>query len=116
MSHVRRGEVYWLDWEPSRGVEMRGRRPGLVVQNDLGNQHSPATVVAAISSAPVKARYPFVVFLEPGEGGLPKASFVNCSQLLTIDKKRLLQKMGVLDPDRMAEVGKALVYQLALQP
>lgn len=114
MTPCRRGEIYWLDWEPSRAVEIRGRRPALVVQNDLGNQHSPATVVAAISSAAVKASYPFIVILDASEGGLPRASFVNCSQLVTVDKRRLIQKIGKLSAERMAAVDQALRYELSL--
>lgn len=95
-------------------MEQRGRRPALVVQNDVGNRSSLATVVAAISSAEVKKPYPFVVLLAEGEAGLPKAGFVNCSQLLTIDQGRLLQKIGELDSHKMTEVDAALAYELGI--
>src|ERR1051326_6990731 len=54
----KRGEIYWVDFEPARSVEQGGRRPALVVQNDRGNQNSNYTVVAAISSAPLPRVYP----------------------------------------------------------
>lgn len=110
----RRGDLYWVDWEPARGVEQRGRRPALVVQNDTGNRSSPATVVAAISSAPVKKVYPFLVLLEQGQGGLPKAGFINCSQLMTINQSRLLTKIGSLDGPTLLAVNQALLYELGL--
>lgn len=96
-------------------MEQRGRRPALIIQNDVGNRSSPATVVAAISSAQVKKVYPFIVPLEQGQGGLPKAGFINCSQLLTIDQGRLLQRIGRLDVETMSAVNKALLYELELR-
>jgi mRNA interferase MazF len=111
----RKGDVYWVDWEPARGVEQRGRRPALIVQNDVGNRSAPSTVIAAISSAPIKKAYPFVVCLPLGEANLSKESFVNCAQLLTIDQGRLLQKLGRLSPQLILEVDKALAYQLGLK-
>ncbi len=70
--------------------------------------------MAAISSAAVKKPYPFVVLLAEGEAGLPKAGFINCSQLLTIDQGRLIQRIGRLDDLKMGEVNKALAYELGL--
>ncbi len=112
---ARRGDLFWIDWEPARGVEQKGHRPGLVVQNDVGNRSSKATVVVAIStSAPVRP-FPFVVSLSSGEGGLKRASHVNCSQLLTVDQSRLLEKIGSLGAERMRDVDRALAYELGLR-
>jgi mRNA interferase MazF len=82
----RRGEIYWVEFEPARGVEQRGRRPALVVRNDRGDEHSAYTVVAAISSAPLPRVYPFTVSLDEGEANLSRAGRVNGAQLLTIDQ------------------------------
>lgn len=112
----RRGEIYWIDWEPARGAEQRGRRPGLVVQTERGNQSSRATVVAAVSSAELPRSYPFMVALAPGEAGLPRGGHVNCAQLLTIDQARLLECTGTLSTERMRQVDKALCYELGLDP
>jgi len=109
-----RGEVYWVDWEPARGVEQAGRRPALVVQNDRGNEFSPYTVVATISSAPLPRVYPFTVALEPGEANLPRASHVNCAQLMTIDQSRLGERIGQLRPEALRQVDEALRYELDL--
>jgi mRNA interferase MazF len=110
----RRGEIYWVDFDPGRGVEQRGRRPALVVQNDKGNLFSSSTVVAAVSSAPLPRVYPFTIELQAGEANLPLASHVNCSQLLTIDQSRLERFIGSLDDQRMQEVDGALRYELDL--
>ena len=111
---VKRGEIYWADFEPHRGVEQGGRRPALVVQNDRGNQFAAYTTVVAVSSAPRSTAYPFTVQLDDGEGDLPIRSFVNCSQLLTIDKSRLGDYIGSLSTERMVEVNSGLRYHLEL--
>lgn len=114
MPDVRRGDVYWVDFNPARRVEQRGRRPALVVQNDRGNGNSSYTVVAAISSASLPRVYPFTVALRAGEAGLERDGHVNCAQLLTIDQGRLLDRIGRLNSERMEEVSAALRYELDL--
>ena len=76
---VRRGEIYWVQFDPVKGSEQGGLRPALVVQNDTGNRFSPTTVVAAITRTLPLKPYPFVVILEPEESGLPERSAVNCA-------------------------------------
>lgn len=110
----RRGELYWVDFDPARGVEQGGRRPALVVQNDRGNQNSSYTVVAAVSSAPLPRVYPFTVLLAAGDGGLPRGGHINCAQILTIDQSRLQGRIGALPPDLLQQVDDALRYELDL--
>ena len=62
---VRRGEIYWVDFDPVKGSEQSGLRPALIVQQDLGNEYSPTTVVAAITRRVPPKPYPFIVVLEP---------------------------------------------------
>ena len=109
-----RGDIYWVNFEPSRGVEQGGRRPALVVQNDRGNRNSSYTIVVAISSASLPRVYPFTVLLDEGDGGLPRPGHVNCAQLLTIDQRRLEDYVGTLTVAKMAEVSDALRYELDL--
>ena len=110
----KRGEIYWIDFNPARGVEQAGKRPALVVQNDRGNQFSSYTVVVAISSAPLPRVYPFTVPLAVGDGNLPRAGHINCAQMLTVDTGRLEGLIGVLSADKMREVDAALRYELSL--
>lgn len=112
--NCQRGELYWVDWNPGRGVEQQGRRPALVVQNDRGNRSSAAIVVVAISSAPLPRVYPFTVPLAAGQGGLPRDGHVNCSQLVTVDQRRVAALIGSLDSATMARVDAALRYELDL--
>lgn len=108
---VRRGEIFWVDFNPRRGSEQGGVRPALIVQNDIGNDYSPNTVVVAVSSTPLKKQYPFIVPLDEDEGGLDRPSHVNCSHILTIDQNRLGKRIGKLSAERMDAVLAALVYE-----
>lgn len=124
---VRRGEIYWVAFDPVKGSEQGGLRPALVVQNDIGNRHSPTTVVAAITRAMPPEPYPFVVVVEPEESGLPERSVINCSQIATIQQagseSRLrppreepeVRPIGKLSADKMASVDDALRFNLALR-
>jgi len=110
---IKRGEIYWVDWSPGRGSEQSGLRPALVIQNDLGNQYSPTTIVAAITTAPTK-QYPFIVLITASESGLPRDSSVNLSAIMTIDQARLRDKCGELSQTKMAEVDNAIKKSLGL--
>ena len=110
---ISRGEIYWVNWNPGRGSEQVGIRPALVIQNDTGNQYSPTTIVAAITTAPVKT-YPFIVPITASESGLPQDSSVNLSTILTVSRDRLEDKCGVLGAQKMAEVNDAIKKSLAL--
>ena len=111
---VERGQLYWVDFNSVKGSDQRGTRPALVLQNDRGNRVAPTTVVAALSTADLAKRYPFVVPLAAGEAGLQRARHVNCAQIRTVDKSRLGSLIGKLDARRMREVDAALVYELGI--
>jgi len=123
---VKRGEIYWVEFDPVKGSEQSGVRPALVVQNDIGNRHSPMTVVVAITSHLPPQPYPFVVIIDTEESGLPVRSAVNCAQIATIQHSGDLSRLppprggttvvpvGQLSPARMAEVEQALHFNLAL--
>ncbi|MGD0355492.1 MAG: type II toxin-antitoxin system PemK/MazF family toxin [Dehalococcoidia bacterium] len=109
----KRGEIYWVNWHPGRGREQTGRRPALIIQNDIGNQYSPTTIIAACSTAQTKD-YPFVVNVGSKESGLPKGCSVNLAQIITIDKSRLAIKCGALSPNKMNEIDQAIKCSLGL--
>jgi mRNA interferase MazF len=122
----RRGEIYWVDYEPIKGSEQGGLRPALVVQQDLGNRYSPTTVVVAMTRRIPPKPYPFVVVVEPGETGLKEPSAINCAQLATIQRtgpqSRLcpppgeskVRAIGKLSAEKLAAVDRALKYNLGL--
>ena len=88
-------------------------RPALVIQNDIGNRHSPTTIIAAITTALIRA-YPFTVRITSAESGLPRDGTVNLSAILTVDKQRLIEQCGALSHERMGEVDTALKRSLGL--
>ncbi len=108
----KRGEVWLVNWNPARGSEQAGRRPALVIQNDIGNEKAPTTIVAAISSS-VKV-YPMNVQINPPEGGLDHPSIIKTNQILTISKDRLEKRLGRLSRDSMDDVDRAIKLSLAL--
>ena len=112
---IRRGEIYLVDWSNGRGSEQSEVRPSLVVQNDVGNDFSSTTIVAAVTTRRGRT-YPFQVAIRADDSGLPRDSIVKCEQLQTIDKARLGQLMGRLDDESMSRVGHALSLSLGLGP
>ena len=108
----RRGEIWIVNWNPARGSEQAGRRPALIIQNDIGNEKAPTTIVAAISST-VRI-YPMNVEVRPPEGGLKHSSIIKTSQILTISKERLEKRLGSLNYGKMDEVDRAIKLSLSL--
>ncbi len=97
MTEIHQGEVYWLDFGPSENSAAAERHPCVVVQNDVFNRSRiSTTVVCLITSNLTRARAPGNVPLEKGAANLPKASVVNISQILTIDKTELAERIGQL--------------------
>jgi len=112
--NVRRGEVYYAELNPVVGSEQGGTRPVLIIQNDIGNQYSPTTVVAAITSQIQKAKLPTHVEIDYKRGGLEKDSVILLEQIRTIDKSRLKKKVALLDDEIMKKVNHALEISLGL--
>src|SRR5438045_3300660 len=111
-----RGEVYWLDFNPAIGAEMRDLHPALVVQNDVGNRASALTIVAAVTSNLRAAELPVGVRVEPNESGLPVPSVVHVGHLYTVDRRRLQRRAGQLPPQVMIRIDEALQISLGLRP
>ena len=107
-----RGEVWLVNWNPARGSEQAGKRPALVIQNDIGNEKASTTIMAAISGS-VKI-YPMNVKLDPPEGGLKRPSIVKTGQILTVSKERLEKRLGQISAEKMQEVNRAIKLSLDL--
>jgi mRNA interferase MazF len=112
---VKRGEVYSAALDPVVGSETGKTRPVLIVQNDIGNQYSPTTIVAVITEySEKKATYPICVVIGK-DSGLKKNSIINLSQIRTLDKSRLTgSKFATLSDELMEKVDMALKNSLAL--
>ena len=114
-STVRRGEIYYADLSPVVGSEQGGVRPVLIVQNDTGNRHSPTVIAAAITSRTGKAKLPTHIELPGRSSGLPRDSIILLEQIRTLDKKRLREKMGRVEDEKiMQQVDAAIAVSFGL--
>lgn len=114
ITYPRRGEIYLVEFEPTRGAEIKKTRPALIIQNDTGNRYSPITIVAAITSQVGGRIYPTEVFVAAPEGGLPADSLVLLNQIRSIDKGRLVKRLGKVAPQTMKTVENALRISMEL--
>ncbi len=111
---INRGDLYSACLDPVVGSEQGGIRPVLVIQNDVGNRHSPTVIVLAITGQINKARLPTHVPV-PAEGnGLMKDSVILAEQIRTLDKRRLRERIGTIDPEVMEKVSEALKISLGV--
>jgi mRNA interferase MazF len=101
-----------VNFNPGRGSEQKGVRPALIIQNDTGNQYAATTIIAAITSTIKK--YPVTVVVPRGKGGLKEESMINLAQILTIDKGRLIRKMGQIEKEKIVEVDDAIKISLGV--
>lgn len=111
---VKRGDIYYADLRPVVGSEQGGVRPVLIIQNDVGNRHSPTVICAAITSKMNKAKLPTHIEILSSQYGIEKDSVILLEQLRTIDKKRLKDKVCHLDGALMAKVNRGLMVSLEL--
>lgn len=111
---IRRGDVYYADLRPVVGSEQGGIRPVLIIQNDVGNKHSPTVICAAITSKMNKAKLPTHVELSARQCDMVKDSVILLEQLRTIDKQRLREKICHIDGTLQEKVNEALRISLEL--
>lgn len=110
----KRGEVYLVNFDPTIGSEIKKTRPALILQNDIANLYSSVTIVAAITSFRLGKIYPTEVLVNPPEGGLQTGSLILTDQIRTIDKIRLIRRLGVLKTDTMTRIDQAIFISLGL--
>jgi mRNA interferase MazF len=113
---VKRGEVYFADIGEGIGSEQSGVRPVLILQNDVGNKHSPTTIVALMTSSFKKLSLPVHLLLKKEKSLLPSDSIILLEQIRTIDKQRLIRKISQLDEDKMTEINQALSISMGITP
>ena len=111
---IRRGDIYYADLSPVTGSEQGGVRPVLIIQNNIGNRHSPTVICAAITSKMNKAKLPTHIEISAGRYQIVKNSVVLLEQIRTIDKQRLREYICHVDQELMKKVEKALKISLEL--
>jgi mRNA interferase MazF len=114
MNNPKRGELYLVNFEPTVGAEIRKTRPALVLQNDIANRHSPITIVAAVTSKFDETLYPTEVLVTAPEGGLSVDSVVLLNQIRSIDRRRLVRRLGAIRGSTMERVERSLQISLGL--
>ena len=111
---ISRGDIFYADLSPVVGCEQGGVRPVLILQNDIGNRHSPTTIVCAITGKPKKPLPTHAAIAEVGR--LSRESFALLEQIRTIDRIRLREWVGRLDEQKIAEINQALSISVGLSP
>ena len=109
---LRRGQIYLADLSPVVGSEQGGVRPVVVIQNEWGNRHSPTVIVAAITSKLDKNKIPTHVPVTVA--GLGKNSVVLLEQIRTIDKRRLIGFVGILEDSVMEKIDRAIAVSVGI--
>lgn len=114
MKEIKRGQIWYANLDGIKGSEQGGCRPVLIVQNDVGNAHSPTTIIAIITSKPTKAKIPTHIWLSVTDG-FKTNSMVELEQLRTIDKSRLIHYIGKVQKGEQKLIDEALKISLELK-
>lgn len=113
MKKIKKGQIWYADLSPVIGSEQGGTRPVLIIQNDIGNAHSPTTIIAVITSKATKAKIPTHIWLSVTDG-LKVNSMVELEQLRTIDKSRLIKYIGQIQKGEQKLIDEAVKISLGL--
>ena len=115
IARVHRGEIYLVSFDPTVGHEIKKTRPALVIQNDVGNRYGPLTIVAAITSKLSAVLNPVEVIVQPSRAnGLDLLSAICLDQVRTVDKQRLLRRLGRAETSTIEKVDEAIRISLGL--
>ena len=113
--NIKRGEIYLVNLNPKIGCEQGNTRPVLIIQNNIGNKYSPVTIIAPITSKIFCEEYPTNVFIKKSESKLDKDSTILLNQIRTIDKKRLIKKIGSINEHVLEKVEQAILISLGIE-
>ena len=115
-SIIIRGDILYANMGEGIGSEQGGIRPVICIQNNVGNKFSPTIIVAPLTSQQNKTKLPTHVEInEEGDTGLGKQSIVLLEQIKTLDKRRLLQKIGNCSQKTINNIDKALMISLGIE-
>jgi mRNA interferase MazF len=109
-----RGDIYLVNFDPTIGSEISKTRPALIIQNNIANESSPITIIAAITSKFDDRLYPTEVLIEPPEGGLKTNSVILLNQVRSIDRQRLIRRIGAIGSAKLSEVDRAIQISFGL--
>lgn len=103
MTKPLRGEVWFVDLNPTKGHEQSGRRPGLVISDDIFNT-GPAGLVVILPLTTKNKNIPLHERLDPSEGGLKEVSYVKCEDIRSVSQQRLLSRIGKVRCERLKAI------------
>jgi len=115
METIKRGDIFLINLEPVKGSEQGGTRPCLIIQNNLGNKYSPTTIIAPITSKKFSREFPTNISLLKEDSNLGRDSIILLNQIATVDKRRIVKKLGFLNEGIMKRVDLAIKISLDLQ-
>ena len=112
---INKGDIVLVNLNPVQGSEAGKTRPCIIIQNDIGNQFSSTTIIAIVTSQKdISKEYPTDVWINKEESGLPLDSIIQCDQLRTIDKRRIIKKIGHLNQNIIKKINRAILVSLDL--
>jgi len=112
---VKRGDVFLANLEPVKGSEQGKIRPVLIIQNDIGNEVAPTTIIAPLTSNISNRNFPVKVFVQKNISKLDKDSTILLNQIRTIDKSRIIKRISKLDYETMKKVDLAIKISLDIE-
>ena len=112
---VKRGDIWLVNLEPTIGAEINKTRPCVIIQNDIGNAHSPFTIIAPLTTKKLEVVRNFEVFVSK-KAGIDADSKALLNQIRSIDKKRLMERIGHVDDETMGIIDEAIKISLGLLP
>lgn|SRR3989338_2330572 len=115
MAEIKRGDIVLVDLDPSKGSEQGGKRPALIIQNDIGNELSPTTIVAPITTRIYSRQFPTNVEIDRTNSSIKEKSTILLNQIRSIDKSRIIKNFGKISEKKMKEVDEALMNSLGLK-
>jgi mRNA interferase MazF len=115
MTSIKRGEIHLASLDPALGREIAKTRPVVIISNDISNQYSGTITVLPITSQNTGNVYPFEVKLKKGTANLPKESKVKTDQIRSIDKRRIVKRIGSLNAKEITRIENALKIHLDLE-
>ncbi|HLC58695.1 MAG TPA: type II toxin-antitoxin system PemK/MazF family toxin [Candidatus Nanoarchaeia archaeon] len=115
MVEIKKGDIWLINLDPTIGHEINKSRPGVIIQNNVGNQYSPITIIAPITSQNTDKVYPIEVLLTKQNSRLEKESKVLLNQIRAIDKRRLIKRLSKVDDESLDKINEALKISLDLR-
>lgn len=110
---MKRGDIFFVDFDPAKGAEIRKKRPALIISCDEANRYLKTVTVIPFSSK-IDTIYPFEVLVKKDESGLPVDSKLKIPQMRAVDKIRLTRYAGTVHEETMEKVERAIMLHLAM--